>query len=248
MKFPKQIIQAHRGASGYAYQNTIEAFDKALEMKADSIELDIRKTLDKKIIVVHDPLYNGKHINDWNYDELILETKKDKKNSDEGFVMPLFIDVLKRYKGKYIIDIEIKEEGYEQEIVDMILSVLDLNEFHIRSFSEKTIRTIKKINKKIFAILLIGAEFPKYGFLTRIAELFPLAKILRSKCDAVSPHYLLVRVCYVQRMHFLGKPVFVWTVNEEDIMRKMISKHVDGVVTNYPDIALRIQKELNGHN
>ena len=63
MRNKKQIIEAHRGASGYCYQNTIESFDKALELKADAIELDIRRTKDKKIIVVHDPTYMNIHIN-----------------------------------------------------------------------------------------------------------------------------------------------------------------------------------------
>jgi len=45
------IVEAHRGASGYAHENTIEAFEKAVELKSNAIELDIRKTKDKKIIV-----------------------------------------------------------------------------------------------------------------------------------------------------------------------------------------------------
>ena len=149
MKPVKQIIEAHRGASGYEYQNTIKAFDKALELKADAIELDIRKTKDGKIIVVHDPTYKDKIIKDTEYQELCTLTKED------GFFMPLLIDVLNKYKGKILLDIEIKEEGYTKEIIDLILSVLTYDEFQIRSFSEKVIKEVKILDKNIYAILLI---------------------------------------------------------------------------------------------
>ena len=236
LHFSKRVVQAHRGASGYEYQNTIKAFDKAVELNSDAIELDIRKTKDNQIVVFHDPTFYEKHINDYLFDELNQKAKQD------NFEVPLLIDVLKLYKGKILLDIEIKEEGYEEEILKMILSVLDYKEFNIRSFSEKTIRTIKELDKEVYSILLIGVQYPKYGFFSRIAELFPCAKVRRSKCDAVSPNYQLIRLCYVQRMHLLKKPVLAWTVNDEKIMKRMFFKaKVDGIVTNYPDVALKIR-------
>lgn len=236
LHFDKRVVQAHRGASGYEYQNTIKAFDKAVELQSDAIELDIRKSKDGKIVVFHDPTFLEKHINDWNYEELLEATKKN------NFEVPLLIDVLKKYKEKILLDIEFKEEGYEEEVVKMILSVLTYDEFNIRSFSEKTIKTIKELDPKIYTILLIGVQYPKYGFFSRLAELFPKAKVRRSKCDAVSPNYQLIRLWYVQRMHLLNKPVLAWTVNDEKIMKRMFFKaKVDGIVTNYPDIALKIR-------
>lgn len=239
MQKNKVIIEAHRGASGYEYQNTIRAFEKAVEMNADAIELDIRKTQDGKIIVVHDPTYEGKAINEWNYEKLKIATN----NSQSPFEMPLLEDVLLQYKSKILLDIEIKEEGYEEEIINLILKHLSLEEFQIRSFSERTIKKVKEINDKIYAILLIGAEKPKYGIFSRFGEIFPKAKVSRSNCDAVSPHYRLVILGFVRRMHAINKPVYVWTINEEKIMKKIIFKaKADGIVTNYPDVARRIYK------
>lgn len=236
----KIIVEAHRGASGYEYQNTIAAFDKALELKADAIELDIRKTKDGKIVVVHDPSYAGVNISEWNYEEL----KKATLNSSSPFEMPLLENVLSNYKGKILLDIEIKEEGYEEEIIEMILKYLTFSEFQIRSFSEKTIKRVKEICPDIYAILLIGAEKPKYGIFSRFGEIFPKAKVRRSNCDAVSPHYRLVILGFVRRMHSLNKPVYVWTVNDEKIMNKIIYKaKADGIVTNYPDIALKTREK-----
>ena len=170
----KPLIEAHRGASGYEVDNTIKAFDKAIELNSDTIELDIRKTKDNHIIVFHDPTFKGKLIIDYTYDELLSSSL------ESGFKVPLLTDVLIKYKSKILLDIEIKEEGYEEEIINLILSILDINEFYIRSFSESTINKVKSINKDIYSILLIGAEFPKYGIFSRFGEIFPKGKIIQN--------------------------------------------------------------------
>ena len=230
----KPLIEAHRGASGYEVDNTIKAFDKAIELNSDAIELDIRKTKDNHIIVFHDPTFKGKLIIDYTYDELLSSSL------ESGFKVPLLTDVLIKYKSKILLDIEIKEEGYEEEIINLIFSILDINEFYIRSFSESTINKVKSINKDIFSILLIGAEFPKYGIFSRFGEIFPKGKIRRSNCDAVSPHYRLLLCGFVRRMHKKNQKVYVWTVNDEKTIEKVYRKKVDGIVTNYPDKAIKI--------
>lgn len=238
MKLNKQWIIAHRGASGLVeHENTIESFEKAYQVGADSVELDIRKTKDGKIIVVHNPDYEGKLIKDYTYSELCDKTKAN------GFIMPTLEEALIYCKDKIFMDIEVKENGYEEEIVSMILKYLNTDEFFIRSFIKESIRKIKKINKNIKTVLLLGVEFPKFGFLTRIAELFPLFKVINSKCDMVSPHYLLVRLGFHFRMKLIGKPVLVWTVNDEKLMDKLLNKvKVEGIITNYPNKALELRR------
>lgn len=238
MKLNKQWIIAHRGASGLVeHENTIESFEKAYEVGADSVELDVRKTKDGKIIVVHNPDYEGKLIKDYTYLELCEATKTN------GFIMPTLEEALIYCKNKIFMDIEIKEDGYEEDILALILKYLTVDEFFIRSFLKQSIRKIKKINKRVKTVLLLGVEFPKFGFLTRIAEIFPLAKVISSKCDMVSPHYLLVRLGFHSRMKLIGKPVLVWTVNDENMMDKLLNKiKVEGIITNFPDKALKLRR------
>ena len=238
--YNRTFVEAHRGASGYYYMNTMEAFDEAVRLKSDAIELDIRRTQDDKIIVVHDPLFNGKHINNWEYDELCKATTA----SEQSFIMPLLQDVLIKYKGKIILDIEVKEVGYEKEIVDLILKYLTLDEFYIRTFHEEACRNIKEYNKDVYCILLIGFEKVKLGFLGRLPELFPRAKIKRSKCDAVSPNYQLLRFGYVKRMHMRGQAVYAWTCNDEKVIYRMLKIKVDGIVGNYPDKIFKCMEEF----
>ncbi len=239
MILKKQLIIAHRGASGLVkHENTIEAFEKAYLVGADSVELDIRKTKDNVIVVIHDSNFLGKFIKDYNYNELIERSK----NLD--FIIPTLEEAINYCQNKIMMDIEIKEEGYEKEILDIILKHLDYEQFFIRSFSVNSLKKIKELDSNVTCVLLLGVPIAKYGIFTRLSELFPLAKILKSKCDIVSPHYLLIHFGFHFRMKLIKKPVLVWTVDDEKRMNKLLNKiKVEGIVTNYPNKALEIKNK-----
>lgn len=239
MIFERQTIIAHRGASGLVeHENTIESFAKAVEVGADAIECDVRKTKDGKMIIVHDDNYEDKKIIDLTYEELSELTKQ------KGFIMPTLEETLLWAKGKIFIDIELKEEGYEEEFINAVKKVLTYDEFYVRSFNDNSLKKIKELDENIKTVLLLGVEHPRHGIFTRLSELFPLARIKRTKCDMVSPYYELIRLGYVCRLKLSKTPVLVWTVNDESLMRKLLFKNkVDAIITNYPDIALKVLKE-----
>ncbi|MCK9536612.1 MAG: glycerophosphodiester phosphodiesterase [Bacilli bacterium] len=233
MKFSRQMVVAHRGASGLVkHENTIEAFQKAIEIGADCIECDVRKTADGVIIIYHDELINGVVVNSLKYQEIL---------DINGFHVPTLEETLKFVKGKILIDIELKEGGYEEEAIFLIQKHLTNDEFYIRSFLDETLKKVKKIDKTIITALLLGLDKPKNVFLTRLSELFPFFRILKTKCNFVSPYYKLLRLGFVTRMKLIGKPVSVWTVDDELLMVKLLKKKkIDSIVTNYPDVALRV--------
>ncbi len=237
--FKKQIVEAHRGAKGLVkFENTIDAFAKAIEVGSDAIELDIRKTKDNVIIVRHDPDYKGKLISELSKEEL------DNLTIEEGLMIPTLEQTLKFCKGKIFLDIELKEAGYEKDIIELILKYLNHNEFYIRSFIIKALRAVKKIDKNVITVLLVGRGKQKYPGLSRLSEIFPLFKILYSKCSIVSPYYKLLVCGYFFRMKIIGVPIIAWTVDkEDDLKRLLIDKKIDGVVTNYPNVAVDILKE-----
>lgn len=238
MEFLKIMVVAHRGASGLVHENTIEAFEKAVEIGADCIELDIRKTKDGKIIVFHDRTIDGKEISSLLFSELKGISQK------AGFSVPTFEEALQYIKGKILVDIEFKEGGYEEEAVALIHKHLNDSEFYVRSFYDEILIRIKKIDPAIRTALLLGFDAPKHVIRTRLSELFPRARIRKTGCDFVSPHYRLLKFWYVQRMKRLGIPVCVWTVNEEDLMKDVLfHKKVDSIVTNYPNIAIAVLKK-----
>ena len=240
MNEQKTIVCAHRGASGLVkYENTIDAFNKAIEVGADSIECDVRKTKDNVIVISHNDNVFGNVIKDYTYQELLDKTSKD------GYHLPTLKEALLACKNKILIDIEIKEEGYESEIVAQIEEILKTNEFNIRCFYDNSLIEVKKIDPNIFTVLLLGKDHPSHPVKTRLSEIFPGKRISKTGCNAISPYFKLVMCNYMARAHKKNCPVYTWTVKEKDTKELLIQmihkKHVDGVITNYPDIAIEVR-------
>lgn len=237
MKTNKTLIWAHRGASGLVpFENTIDAFQKAIDVKADGIELDIRKTQDGVIIVNHNRDVCGQIIAEHTYEEL----KETAKNA--GWSLATFEETLAYCQGKIFLDIEFKEAGYEQEALDMILKYYKLDEFNIRSFVKEALINLHNINKDVHTILLMCPKGGKKR--NALPVIFPKKQIKETYSHGVSPHFKAIMFGYTNRMHRHGWDVSPWTVNNEEDMKKMLKKHVDMIVTNYPDKALALRDEI----
>ena len=229
MKKIETKIIGHRGASGLVeHENTIEAFQKANDIGCYAIECDIRKTKDDILVINHDPFIKDLIIGKHSYQELNDYTMS------LGYHLPTLIETLEFVKGKILVDLEIKEEGYEDKIVDEVLSVLSLDEFYLRSFYDNALIRIHSINKDIRLILLTGLSNPKHLIRTRYSEVFPKRRLKKCGAYAVSPYYKELILNYPKRLARLNYPVIVWTVNDEEVMRDLVGK-VTGIITNYPD-------------
>ncbi len=231
----KQEIVAHRGAKGLVkHENTIEAFAKAIEVGAYSIEIDIRKTKDNVIVVYHDGKIKDKKIRELDYKELL---------EIAGFEIPTLEDTVKFVKGKILLDVEFKEGGYVEESLDIVKKHLNTDEFYVRSFIDQVIIDVKKYDKNIICALLLGDDVKEKIFRTRMSELFPRRRVKKTGCDYVSPHYRLLKFGFMTRMKILGQQVCVWTVNDEQLMDKMLNKKkVHAIVTDYPNLAKKYLK------
>lgn len=233
-----QII-AHRGASYLANQeNTIEAFQIALDVKADCIELDIRQTLDKIIIVFHDEELNGIPVKTLTYREL------NEMAESCGYQIPTLEEVLHLCSGKIRLLIELKEAGYEKRVLSMVNAAFSYEEYAIQSFLDIVVRRIKKIDEHATTGLLIGIK--KADFSTRFNEYYPFRRLKACHADFVSPHYLIATTDFLIRMKHAGIPVNVWTVNEPKAISHFLELEPDGIITNRPDVGifLRSRYEL----
>ena len=228
------LVIAHRGASSLAkHENTLEAFQIAIDLGANMAELDIRKTLDNKLIVFHNPSINDIPIGSLTYKELCDITIK------EGYTVPLYIQVLRLCQNKIKLDIEIKEYGYEKSIVNLTKKYFDYKDYFMKSFIDKAVAKIKSIDSNITAGLLIGTT--NHSLYNRLNEYYPVRRLRLCKADFVSPHYKFVTRDFIKRMHFHHYPVYSWTVNTPEIMAKLLSKKVDGIISDRPDIAIQLR-------
>jgi len=233
------MIIAHRGASSLARENTIEAFKKAIEIGVDMIEFDVRRTRDQALIVHHDELMEGKPIIELTYDEI------SKMAIGKGFSIPTFEEVLKCTSGKIKLDVEIKEEGYEKEIVELLVKYFKKDQFVVTSFYDSCIRKIKDDYPDIKTGLILGTSKPKNFILTRVSEFFPHKRCREAKADFLVPHRRLLWFGFLDRAKRENKPVFVWTVNDQRRIWEMLhDERIDAIITDRPDLAISLRNKM----
>lgn len=233
------LIIAHRGASGLVpFDNTMEAFEKAIEVGAPMVEFDIRRTKDRTLVCYHDADIDGAPLSELSFDELQVRAK------GLGFEVPRLRDMLRACRGRITFDVEIKDTGYEAQILDVLCSELYPKEFVVKSFHDKTVKEVKQLNEQVRTGLLVGIDKPDNALRTRLREVLPEVRMAQTGADFVSPHYKLVRFGFVPRMHRLGYKVFVWTVDDPELMASLIRKGVDAIITNRPDIGLDLLRRV----
>jgi len=234
----EKLIIAHRGAPGDARENTIESFEKAMISGADMIEFDVRRTKDNVLIAYHDELIQGHSIKDLTYEGISQMARH------QGFDIPTVEEVLKWSRGKIGLDVELKEEGYEKEIVELLSTYFDEDRFVITSFNDASLKVVKERYPDIKTGLILGREIPPYHIWTRLQEFFPTKRCKMAKTDFLVAHLKLLQVGFLERARRSHLPVFVWTVNEEETIWKLLhDRRVYAIITDMPDLAVSLRKK-----
>lgn len=224
----KQIVIAHKGASGYAPENTIRSFRRAYELGAHMVELDVRETLDGQLVCIHDKSVdrttNGSgEVHKLSYEEL------SKLDAGDGEIVPLLEDVLKYVSGKIQVNIELKTAGVENEVLKIIERTGMENNILISSFLHGTLATIRDLNKDTATAIL---------FENPIEDISQYA--LDFAANAINPHHNLISHELVAEAHAETLKVYPWTVNDLQRMKQLYAFGADGLITDYPDLALEI--------
>ena len=232
-------VSAHRGFSKKAPENTIPAFQAAMDCGADFIELDVQLTKDKQLVVIHDDKLDrttdGKgFVRNHTYDELMQLSAGSwfgKDNEFDDVQIPLLSEVLDLVGKDIMLNIEIKKSGdpkaTAESVVDMIEEYGIVNSCYVTSFSYPALKKVKQLNPKI-----------KTAFIANLATSTSYAQL--PYIDAVSMNYLFVNQSVVNTAHHHGKRVFVWTVDRQSEMQKMMALGVDNIITDCPDKALEV--------
>ncbi len=212
----RTYIMAHRGASAYKHENTLEAFQKAIDMGADAIELDVRKTKDNVLLVHHDASFikYDKPISEMMFSEI----REFNKKSD--YQVPTLKEVLVLCKDKIALDIELKEIEYEKSIVKLALEYFKSENLLFTSFEKKSLEAIYVIDKNINT----GYLFHKPLMLKSIPQFI----------DFVLPNHGLSKVGYLKKLENLGKPIIIWTVDKQKTKEKYKQRNIFALITNDP--------------
>ncbi len=238
----KPYIVAHRGSSRQRHENTLEAFDLAVEQGADYVEFDVRRSVDGVLIIHHDEKVGGYDINSSNYEELVTASSRI------GYAIPTLKDVVSHLAGKIKFDVELKEEGYEIEVMEILLANCSTNSFVVTTFNESSIERIKnKYANQIRCGLLLGQggvrglRYP----VARLKEIFPMGRARRIRTNFLAINFHLLKSGIHWRSLRAGLPLWVWTVDDRDFMRKLSGmKGIEAIITNVPDAAVAEQRKI----
>ena len=237
----KPLVWAHRGASGYAPENTLAAFQKAVDLGADGVELDIQLTKDDQIVVIHDEKIDrtsdGKGwVKDYTLEELRAfnynRTKPEYKHAD----IPTMREVFELLKPTGLfINIEIKTgvvfyEKIEEKILALTKEMGMEDRVCYSSFNHYTVIRIHELKPDAEVGFLYAdgpIDMPSYGVKHGVNALHPAL-------------YNLQYDGFVKECKEKGLKLNVWTVNERPYMEMCCQYGVDAIITNYPDIAKEV--------
>jgi len=233
----KPLVLAHRGASAAATENTMAAFSLAMELGADGVELDVRRTADGQLAVHHDAhLGDGRTIVD-----LTAAQLNDAHDAD-GVVVPLLAEVLDACHGT-LVNIEIKSERDEPDFdADYPVAALVAGLIADRAVLGDVVLVTSFDPAAIAAVLATDATI-RTGLLSADAEA-PLEAIeaaVTGGHSAVMPHHTMIDATFMERAGAADLYVGTWTVNEADDMARLIDLGVHALITDVPDIGLGVR-------
>jgi glycerophosphoryl diester phosphodiesterase len=233
-------IVAHRGNTSLVkFENTLEAFQIAIEIGIPQIEFDLRMTQDGYLVCYHDRSIDGIKIKHLKYQELLTISR------GKGFEIPLFEDILRLCQNRIALDIEIKEEGYEEQIVSLTTQYFGYSNFVMKSFNDSSVRKIKKLDPHIKVGILLGGISTKRSILRILSQFFPEYRIIKTGADFVAPNFRLLKFGFSWRMQLLDREIYVWTVNEESRLIKLIKNdRISAIITDKPELALQILTQI----
>lgn len=236
----KTLVWAHRGAFGYAPENTMPAFQMAIDMKADGIELDVHFSKDGKIVVIHDETIdrtsNGQgKVTDYTYEELLafdFGIKTDAKY--KGTKIPTLAEVYELFAPTNLtINIEIKtSDPAMPAALDALAKEYGIEDRVLySSFNHEQIARMQRVNPDAFIA-------PLYSF--NMVKAWDYCKNIPAQASHPNKNQISLYPEYVEECHKLGIRVHPWTVNSEDDMRFLVEQGCDALITNYPDIARKV--------
>lgn len=235
-------IIAHRGWSGHYPENTMLAFEKAAEIKADGVELDVHLSKDGEVMIMHDEALvrtAGREgvVSDYTRSELERISAGRTKDDQYGFTpipsLEEFLSFLN--KTSMMVNIELKTApvyypGIEEKTLSLVHRFSLENRVIFSSFNWLSVLKLKRLCPEIPGGLLIEApQIKNIGY-----------EIQDLGLQSYHPAYALLSDEVVSECHKNGTAINVWTVNDEKSMKQCKAWNIDGLITNNPDLAIRL--------
>ncbi|MDT9695439.1 glycerophosphodiester phosphodiesterase family protein [Streptomyces sp. P17] len=237
----RPAVSAHRGGSERAGAATWEAYEDALLSGAEYVEFDIRRTADGVLVVYHDARadHTGPPLSTITHAELSERT---------GYAVPVVDEVMELIAGRLAGHLDLKEVGYEREVIDRAVALLGEDGFVATTLEDRSVAAISRAFPGARTALSLGRNRDEIGWArlpgTRLSELLPMRRVRACGAGGVAVHQQLARASVLREATRHGLFSMVWTVNDDTLMRTFLDHpRVDVLITDRPRRAVALRGE-----
>ena len=229
------VVIAHRGASAVAPENTLAAFRLAAEQHTDMVELDVQESSDGQVLVAHDAdlmKVSGNPAHIWNTDAATLRAVDIGSYRDPRYAaerVPTLAEALAACKDRCKVLVELKSYGHNQHLEERVVQIVEaagmVNQCEFMSMNHDMARKIKQLRPSWRVGFLVAKGM---GDLTELNG------------DFLAVEASMASRRFIRRAHRAGQDVYIWTVNDAAWMLVGLTRGVDGLITDHPDVARRV--------
>ena len=233
------LVIAHRGASAYQPENTLAAFALAIEQGAQMIELDLHRSRDNHVVVIHDETLDHTTNLTGRVDQLTLAEIKQ-ADAGKGERVPTLDETLDLTSGRVRLYLEIKDAKAAAETLRIIRARRCQDDVMLASFDIELMRRLGDEVHDIELGVILGNE--TLNPVVRWREAFPWIALRNINYQVLC---MQVELCFgylARQTKAAGKRLYVWTADEDRQFATMIERRVDGIVTNKPDRLIEFLK------
>ena len=217
------IIMGHRGAAALEPENTLLSIARAMEIGVDAVEIDVRLSKDKEIVVIHDSTVDRTTNKTGLVSGYALEELR-KLDAGKGERIPTLQEVIDLIGHKVRLVIELKEQGTERRVVELTKRNDFDDNVYVISFWHSLVKTVKEMDSRIkTGVLLVGCPVDAC-----IAT--------QASADALVMKYSFVNSKFVETAHKEGLKVFIWNIDDRQVLKRCADMPVDGIGSNDPRV------------
>lgn len=230
-----------------APENTLAAFEQAIQIGVDAVELDVRASRDGRVVVIHDSTLDRTTNRTGAVQEMTLaEIRRADAGSHcgpsyRGQRVPTLEEALDLARNRALALIEIKADYLAERVLEIVDRLDAASHVLIQSFDPETVRRVKALDPAIPAALLVG-KLPTSPSRVRARRM--VKEILQVGANALAVWHATLTPQFFEEMRRRAVAVWTWTVDEDVIMRDMVQLGVQGIITNYPDRLNRVLVDL----
>ncbi|GAB2892906.1 glycerophosphodiester phosphodiesterase family protein [Streptomyces deserti] len=235
----RPAVSAHQGGAERVRPATWKAYEDALHSGAEYVEFDVRRTADGVLVVHHDPRvrHTGPLLSTLTYAELCEHA---------GYPVAVVDEVMELIAGKLLGHLDLKEAGYERDVIDRAIALLGVDGFVATSLEDRSVAAVTRAFPGVRTALSLGRDRRELGPArlpgTRLSELLPMRRVRACGAHGVAVHHRLARATVLREAARGGLFTLVWTVNDDALMRAFLTDdRVDVLVTDRPRRAVDLR-------